>query len=427
MSKFQLILLIVFGLFIVVAVGLFSISRGGRGSATATVSVWGDISSADFYALLSATGINQDPSLNITYTEKNILNIERDFTEALAVGTGPDIIILPLEKLWKNRSKLTVIPYANISERDFKSIFVEEGELFLSPEGVYALPLTLDPLVLYYNRDHLTRAGMPQPIAYWDELYSASTKLTVRDGAGNITKSVMALGEARNIPHAKDILSLLFLQAGSSITQSVGGELRATLAGTYNLPVAPADASLDFFTQFSNPARAYYSWNRSLSPAQTHFASGDSTYYIGYASELRELRAKNPTLNFGITTVPQSRVSERVITFGQMKGLAISRGSKNVGSSLAAILRLAGKESSRALSEILLLPPPRRDLLSEKPTDAILSVFYDAGLQSRGWIDPDDTGTKTVWHEMIESVTSGRARTSEATSRAERELQALIR
>ena len=426
MSKFQIILLAVFGVFIVLGVVAFSLYRGSGGENVA-MTVWGDIAPEDFGLLLTTSAISQDRMFSVNYVEKSTETIEAEFTEALARGTGPDLIILTQDQLWKNKAKLLAIPYTSINERDFKTAFIEEGELFLDETGIYALPLSIDPLVLYYNRDLLSNARQAQHIQYWDEIYAAATNLSKRDAAGNIVLSVMALGEARNIPHAKDIFSLLLLQAGTPITGFVNKELRSQISNSYGLLVSPGETALDFYTQFSNPTKVYFSWNRSLIDAQTHFTSGDSAYYLGFASEFRVLKNKNPILNLGISIVPQSRVSGKSITFGRLRAVAISRGASNPAIALALANKLVSREVALSLSQILSLPPVRRDLLSLKPNDAILPVFYDAALQSKGWLDPDSTATKTIFSEAIESVTSGRARAVEAINKASREIEALIK
>ena len=426
MSKFQIILLAVFAVSIVAGVAVFSLYRGSSGK-TVAMTVWGDISSQDFSLLLNASAISQDRTFTISYVEKSTGTIETEFTEALARGTGPDLVILTQDKLWKNKPKLSIIPYTSISERDFKTAFVEEGELFLDGAGIYALPLSIDPMVLYYNRDLLSAAGQARPMAYWDEIYALAANLSKMDAAGNLVSSVMALGEARNIHHAKDILSLLLLQAGTPITSFIGSELRSQISMNFGTPVSPGEATFNFYTQFSNPARVYYSWNRSLIDAQTHFTSGSSAYYLGFASELRVLKNKNPTLNFGISPVPQSRVSGKTVTFGRLRAVAISRGSRNPSAALALATKLVSREAALSLAEILALPPARRDLLSRKPTDATSSVFYDAALQSKGWLDPDTVATDIIFRAAIESITSGRARTLEALNKVNSEIEALIK
>lgn len=427
MSNFQIILLAVFGFFIVTGVLVFSFYRGAGGVGEFSVTIWGDIPNHSFNRALNTDPFIKDKSIRVTYVEKSPSSLEADFTEALARGEGPDLIILTQDKLWKNRPKLTVISYENVSERDFKTTFVEEGELFLTETGTYALPLSVDPMVLYYNRDLLTRAGQASPIVYWDEIYAAALNLSKRDPAGNLVTSAIALGEARNIPNAKDIISLLLLQAGTPITSFVGEELRAQISNNFNLAVSPGISALDFYTQFSNPTKTFYSWNRSLLDAQTHFTSGDSAYYLGFASELGILKNKNPNLNFNVSSVPQSRVSGKITTFGYLRAVAISRGSRSPGAALSVAMKLVSKEASLALSQATSLPPARRDLLSLKPTGATTSVFYDSALQAKGWLDPDASATSLIFREAIESITSGRARTFEVVNEANEKVEALIK
>ncbi len=428
MSKFQIILLVIFGAFIVIAVMVFSFSRNS-GSTSANVTVWGDISSYDWHKMELASDLGNNKTVSIDYVQKDPDTIMDEFTEALAKGRAPDLVILPLEDMWSHKDLFIPIPYENVSQRDFQEAFIEEGEQFMAPEGIYALPLSVDPLVLYYNRDMLSSAGIAKPIQYWDEIYSASSALTKRDGAGNIVKSAIALGEAANIAHYKDILSLLMIQAGTPITARDAqdpSKLKAQLTERFSLPAVPTEAALDFYTQFANPTRVYYSWNRSLLPAQTHFTSGDSAYYVGYASELRILKAKNPTLNIGVTSIPQSRVSETNITLGNIKGIAVSRGTSNPGAALSAALLIISQAPAKALADSTLVPPARRDLLSQRQSDPVLSVFYSAAIQSKGWIDPNPEATKSIFREMIESVTSGRARVTEAVREADDRMNALM-
>ena len=427
MSKFQIILLSVFGLFILLAVMVFALYRGGSSSQEATVTVWGDLPSEAISQIIDTAVPNIDKSLTIRYVEKSADSIDQEFTEALASGAGPDLLVVTQERFLKNKPKLIYIPYDSVGERDFGNSFVEEGELFLTKEGVYGLPLAVDPLVLYYNRDLLSAAGEARPIAYWDEVYPMALKLTKKDPAGNLAQSVIALGETRNIPKFKEILSLLLLQAGTPVTESINANLRSALSNNYGLPVAPGESALDFYTQFSNPAKAYYSWNRILPSAETHFASGDAVYYLGFASELSALRNKNPNLNLGIAPVPQSRVSGKKLTFGRLYAVSITRGTRNASAALRAALILVSRDISEPLSKSLGLPPARRDILSGRQSDSALSVFYESALQARGWLDPENVSTGNIFGEMVNAVTSGRARTSEALGAASRSLDNLIK
>ncbi len=425
MSKFQIALMAVFGFFIVVAVIVFAVYKGSS-STQGSVTIWGSLPSGSFNALLNEATFLRESGTSIVYVEKRAETLEADFTEALAQGRGPDLLLLTQDKLWKTHAKLIPIPYESVSQQDFQETFAEGAEIFLAPEGVYALPLLVDPLVLYYNRDLLSAAGIAQPLGYWDEVYTATGSLTKRDDAGNITQSTIALGETRNIPRAKDIVSLLLIQAGTPITSFDGEELRSELTNNFNLPISPAESGFDFYTQFANPAKTFYSWNRTLPEAQTSFTAGDSVYYLGFASEYKTLKSKSPTLNFALTSVPQSRVASRRATLGNFYALAISRGSSNPQAALTTALALISQESAQVLAGIVALPPVRRDLLSQKLTDAVGPVFYTAALQAQSWLDPDPAATQKIFTTAIESITSGRARTSEAINAADNQLEDLI-
>jgi len=386
------------------------------------------MSTSDFNNLINAAPTLRDNTVStIEYVEKSRETFDTEFTEALALGNGPDLVIIDQSKVWKQKNKLLPIPYSSISQKDFSAIFIEEGELFYGAEGIYALPLVVDPLVLYWNRDLFSKAAIALPPSFWDEIYNYAQKLTEKDNAGNIIKSAIALGESKNIPNSKDILALLMLQAGTPITSLASSGLRAELTNSFNLPIAPARAALDFYTQFSNPAKTFYSWNRSLRSAEASFASGDSAMYIGFASEWRNILAKNPTLNMSMAPIPQSRISNKAITFGRLSAVAVAKSSKNPPAALKTALALVSKDTALALSNVLILPPARRDLLSARPVDLAQGIFYDSAIQSRGWIDPDAEKTREIFNTMIESVTSGRARSNEALGTAQDQINVLIK
>lgn len=425
MSKFQIGLLIFFGVFIVIAVFLFSRNRGGS-TAAINLTVWGSMSAYDFNSALAGSGLDKNDAIGFSYEEKPLERLSETFTEALAEGRGPDLIILPVENILQDREKLLLIPGESVRQADFVNSFVKGGELFLTANGSLALPLYVDPMVLYWNKDTLARAALATPPVYWDQIYDYINKLTVRDNAGNLTSTALALGEAKNIPHSKEILSLLMLQAGTNIVENTGVGYVSTLLANPGLAQIPSIAALEFYTQFANPQKIYYTWNKSLLEASTAFTSGKSAMYLGFASELPTLRAKNPTLDLGIAPVPQSRVSARASTFGRIYGVAIARSAENPAGALSGVLALVSKANVAALAQAGSLVPARRDILSQSPGDPAGFVFYAAGLLTRGWLDPNRERTEKIFSDMIESVTSGRARVDEAVSAANTSLQAIL-
>ncbi len=426
MSKFQLILTIVFGIFIVMGVLVFSFVRTSS-VPPSYVTIWGTIPQEIFNEVLSQSPLGKSKILILTYVQKNSDTFDQDFVEALASGTGPDVVLLPHEEILKNQSKLFTIPYTSYPERTFKDNFIQEGELFLSSKGVLALPLTVDPLVMYWNRDIFNNANLPTPPTYWDEFYGLAQKLTTKDGALNITRSAVALGGWRNVTNAKALVSTLLLQAGDPIVKNNGTKNDVVLGDSVqNLPISPAVAALTFYTEFSNPAKPFYSWNPALPESQNMFISGDLATYFGFASEISSLKLKNPNLNFDVTQMPQSRNSGDKITFGELQAFAIVKTSKTIGGSFGAITSLTSPDNVALFARALHLPPASRLLLASVPKDPYLTIFYQSSLWSMGWFDPNAPYTERSLQIMIENITGGKARLEVAISKARDEIKAML-
>lgn len=426
MSKFQLILTTVFIFIIIAAVATFALFKASDTENRGKTVLWGTLDRQLMSSFLSKVG-EFDQKFSVDYVEKRPETFEADLIEALASGTGPDAVLLPQDLIYRNLNKLTPIPYSSLSERSFKDTYLSEGELFLSAAGISALPLVVDPLVLYWNRTLLTNAGIAKPPATWTELLALTPKLVAKNNTV-ITQSAVALGGYENITNAKDILSVLLLQAGTPITGfRDSGRLASLLGEKFNFALVPAEEALRFYIGFADPQKPNYSWNPSLPPARSYFISGDLAFYLGFASELKEIRDRNPNLDFDVATLPQTDKTVARKTFGRVLGLAFTKNLKDLPSAFANALSLTSPNSIRALSEIISLPPSRRDLLSVKPADAYLAVFYDSALISRGWLDPDKEGSDAVFKNMVKSATSGRARISEAVGQASRELESLIK
>jgi ABC-type glycerol-3-phosphate transport system substrate-binding protein len=276
-------------------------------------------------------------------------------------------------------------------------------------------------MVLYWNRDLLTNASYAQPPRYWDEVHDMADVLTRRDAANNVVQSTVAFGEYDNVNHAKEIVSTLIQQAGGEIVQlSSDGryEQRLTSVGTTG---QPAEYALRFYTEFADPAKDLYSWNRSRPMARNAFATGDLALYIGYASELPLIRELNPNLNFAVSIMPQPRGARRSTTFGRVYVFAFPKNAGNINGAIEAAFLLAGSSHAPLFAAAWGIPSARRDVLAE-PKDEAEEVFRQSALIARGWLDPDPQATDRIFERMIENVTSGAARLGDAIQRADQEL-----
>lgn len=426
-NTFQMVVLAVFIVLAALGVFFFATFNGAGEKSFERVIIWGTIDNTVMNPFIRDIKLDR-PALNdVVYVQKNERTYTDDIVNALAAGVGPDLFMLPHSFLLKQEDKITPIPYDSFSEREFKDTFLEEGELFLNEEGILALPFIIDPLIMYWNRDLFSKEGISSPPKFWDELLTLSPVLTKKDNVGNIIESTVAFGEYRNVTNAKEILSAIFMQSGTPITSRGTDRVHSDLTGQFGYVTVPAEAALRFYTEFSNPIKTVYSWNRGLQSSRQEFLSGDLAIYFGFASELQDIRELNPNLNFDIAEFPQSRDSGKKITYGNMTGLAISKQSTNKQGAFLTATALIESESISLLSSATNLPPVRRDLLLNVPTDSYGGLVYVSAVISKAWLDPEAEETDLIFKDMVESVTSGIEDLSSAVGIADKRMENLLR
>lgn len=423
----QLIIIGVFVLFTVVGFTLFSNSSAKAKNAVANIVVWGTFSDTILNTFAETVSTK---TLKIEYVEKDPATFERDLLEALAAGNGPDLFVVSQEDALRYQKFVYQIPYQSYSRRAYENTFIEESQIFLTDQGIVALPFLIDPLVMYYNRALMASSFIIKPPEFWDELITLVPKITHKNNAGAITQSGVALGTFDNIAHPKEILSTFMLQAGNKIVArgGVNNQLQSIMLQSFSGISNPADSTIRYYTSFADTTKENYAWNASLPSSTQMFTSGDLALYFGYASELSGIRAQNPNLNFDVTLMPQTRNSGVKATYGKLEGIAISRGSHDINNAILAAAALTGKVAVTSVSQQVGLPPVRKDLLALVPTDAsYTSVFYNSAIIAQGWTDPDSIGTNALFKRFVDSVNSHVVEPFAAAQRASVDMDALLK
>jgi len=410
MSNFQLILLVLFGFFLLLGVGVFA-AFGGLlgGKSIGPVTVWGTIDSNEMNDILATLGQSDKTFASVKYVEKNPSTYDNDLLNAMASGTGPDLFLVAQDEVNEFTNKITPIPYSAYSQAEFTNSFIDEGQLFLTPQGTLALPFMVDPLVMYWNRDLFASAGIAQAPQYWNDFITIAPKLTSIDTNSNVGQSAVALGTWKNVDHAKEILSTLFMQAGDSIVARDQSGNPASVFGQTpaNAPANPAESALRFYTEFANPSKTTYSWNNGEPESSNAFVNGTLGAYFGFASEYATIAQRNPNLSFAVALMPQLQGNTTRVTFGEMTGVAISRTAQNPQGALVVAEHLTGQAAISALATKVFLPPVRRDVSIDTSSNAAVATFVQSSLIAKAWLDPSPTQTNTIFQTMIEEVLSG--------------------
>ncbi|MDB5265763.1 MAG: hypothetical protein JWM39_476 [Parcubacteria group bacterium] len=427
---FQIIVFGAFALFAFIGLFLFANFHGFGTTAAkiGTVTIWGVLPDSSVNAELNALKSTHKEYANVSYVQKSPGTFDAVLADAIASGSGPDMILISQEQLLTEKSKLTVIPFSVISERTYLNTFVPITELFMTDQGTYGIPFAVDPLVMYYNRTILSSTGVATPPTTWEAITGLAPRLTLASG-GQISRSAIDLGGYSNIPNAGAIVSLLLFQAGSPITTLSSGAVRAALTQSSNansVGVSPAQSAISFYTQFADPAKTVYSWNGSLTSAQQVFIDGDLALYLGYASEEPFLAASNPNLDFDMTTVPQPATSQARMTYGKAYAFAIPKATRNYSGAVSVATELASSAEGASVAHALSMAPAQRALLTPAANDKFAAVFYSEALVAKGWLSPLPATTDSIFAAMIENITSGRSSVQDALSRANQALDSAL-
>lgn len=425
---FQYIVMGAFVFFIIIGAILFSTYQSSNKSvANINITMWGAMPSDSFSTFMSHYFSQASLKYTVNYVEKDPATFDQALVEALASGTGPDAIILPENLIVRYTNKIYPIPYTVLPALTFKQTFVQEGELYLNNAGVLALPFSVDPLVMYWNRDTFNNASVTKPPSTWAQISGLVPKMTTVDQSKNILSSTVALGEFRNITDAKEILSALLIQAGTPIISlNSDGSFVSVLKDDFGLKTSPASLALQFYTNFSNPSQSGYSWNRSLPTSLDAFANGDLAVYLGLASEFMTIKNKNPNLNFDVALLPQTAGAKVYSTFGHMLGLAIMKNSANPAGAYTVLSALASAEAVPFWVDTLNVPSARRDILGQVNPSAVKTIFNKSAIMSKGWYDPNNAETNRIFQNMVESYTTGQTTLDGAVSTASDQLDNLL-
>lgn len=433
LRPFQIILL---GIFLALAVGgviLFSVYRGFGGEANqygGGVEIWGTLDERAFKNVISTISEKDDDFSVVSYIERDPRTFQSELINAIAEGRGPDAIVLSSDLLVSERAKVYPIPYDTLSLRDIKDTYVDGAEIFALRDGMYGLPFAVDPLVMYWNRSLFSSAGLATPPATWETIVSHTVPALAKISQSQVFAvdlAALAFGEYANVQNAAEIMLMLLLQAGSPlVVEDERGYAALINQSREQTARPPAEAALDFYTQFANPSRPVYTWNRSLPADRNAFLAEDLALYFGFGSEYASLRAGNSNLNFDAAQIPQGSGTIIKYGYGTFYALALLRSSDNFEGAYLAVNRFNESDHAKALAEGLGLAPVHRSVLAAGNPDPFRQTMYTMALIARGFLNPSPSGSENVIKTMIEDVTSGRVRVAEAANDAADRLNNLL-
>lgn len=414
MSKKEILLIVGVAIVIMVVVIAFGfVSK--KSCKPANLEMWGLYDEPEIFNELINSYIKQNKCVaKIVYKKKAIETYEQELINAFAANQGPDIWMMNNNWLAKHKDKIIEFPQSALkfSFADFQNTFVDVAVNDLTDSGkIYALPPYVDTLALFYNKNYFNSAGIPYPPETWDDLIADLYKLTKKNQFGGIDRAGISLGTAENINRASDILSLIMLQNG---TQMVSDDKKvATVTDGVSLngeTYYPGKDALRFYTDFSNPTKSSYAWNRQMPYSIDAFANGKSAMMLSYAYNVAVLHEKNPYLDYGIVRAPQITGRNFDINYANYWAYTVSKQSKASEEAWKFISYLVSKTVNQKYLQITDRPTARKDLKDWQAQDnPQLAVFAEQSLTARNWYQIDPSSVEKIFSDTIESVVLGGA------------------
>lgn len=269
------------------------------------------------------------PNIKINYRKFRYEEYETELLNALAEDRGPDIFSIPQNWLRSYQPKIEPMPsqltmaYSEIkgsikkeeiitlrtsptpSLRQIKDLFADSvADDVVLRQQVYGLPMSLESLIMFYNKDIFNQSGISQVPTDWKSFQDAVVKITKIDQNDNIILSGAAMGTGANVENSYDILSVLMMQNGAQMSTALGKP-------TFFTPqkgekISAGQIALQFYTDFASPLKSVYSWNGSMaSSAFDTFLAGKTAFTFDYNFQIPIIRSRAPKLNFGIAPIPQ--------------------------------------------------------------------------------------------------------------------------
>jgi len=364
-----------------------------------------------------------------TYVKINFRKVrpeefENLFINALADDVGPDIVSINPRDLRKYQNRLATMPASLDLSKVFtqgkyfkETVMVQEKQIMPTARAIkdnfvstvyadavidgeiYGLPLSVDALALYYNKDLLDQAGIPEAPATWPEFMEAVKNSTRFDKNGDLIQAGAALGTGNNIERSFDILSLLMMQSGLIMAK----DSYVSFANGLDKPEQghPALTALRFYTDFAQPTKEVYTWNEKMSDSLEEFTRGKVVFYFGFAYDYPRLKKLAPQLNLAVVPIPQLNEAKPINVANYWLETVVKK-SRHQNEAWDFIRFLTTSANIKKYTEAVKRPTPLRSQIIAQQEDAVLGPFVATILQTENWYKGKDSAqAEAVFAELI--------------------------
>jgi ABC-type glycerol-3-phosphate transport system substrate-binding protein len=379
------------------------------------------------------------PNVSFEYKELRYDEYQDELLRAFAEGTGPDIFSIHNTWIGEYENLITplpdtvTIPYteirgsikkeeitvlveeATISQRQLETDFIETVALDVvrdyqpnikleAVERVFGLPLSVDTMTLFYNKDLLSQAGIAQPPTTWTQFQDDVANLTSIGAGDTVLQAGAAIGTSNNVERAFDILSLLMMQNGTQMTNERGN---ATFAESEGREDPASFDAIRFYTDFANPLKQVYTWNNDIEDSFDAFVNGKAAFFFGYSYHIPLVETQNPKLNYAIAAVPQIE-GGRTVNYANYWVETVAKSTEYSDWAWDFIEYATSIDQAIYYLEAANKPTALRGLINTQLENEVLYPFATQLLTAKSWYLGDNADVaESAFNDMIDDVLTG--------------------
>ena len=411
------------------------------------INIWAVNDDTDVYQKIFSDYHALHPYVTINYRRLRLEEYENELLNALAEDRGPDIFMVHNTWISKYLTKMAPMPLTtqvatqavvgtvkkettyvlqtdkSISVKQYKDTYpdavikdtVRVVNVSTNPDKrqleqrIMSVPMSVDTLAMYVNKDLLNAAGIATVPTSWSSLQQAVPRLTKQDAQGKLTQFGAAIGTGYNVERAPDLVAALMMQNGSEMSADDG-------TPTFNfIPTAlrdvrdqpPAYQALAFYTDFANPAKEVYTWNNEQDNSLDAFLQGRVAFFFGYNYHLPTIRAGAPKLNLGIAQLPQIE-GNPIVNYANYWTWGVSKKTKYLDTSWNLLNFMIKPEEAKKFLDEAHRPSAEKSLLPDQLEDEDVGVFASQVLTSKSWYrGTDPQAMEDALEEMVNNVLGG--------------------
>ncbi len=407
-----------------------------------TLKFWSVFDNESAYRDIISSYTTLHPNVKVEYKKLRADEYSDELVRALAEGEGPDVFAVHNDSIEEYKNLMIPMPTSTkityletqgtlrkatvvveretptMSQKTLKSSFVDAvaGDVIRdyqpdpkveATERVFGLPMSVDTLGLFSNKDLLNAAGIAAAPTTWEELQDDVIKLTQTDSVGNITQSGAAIGTSDNVERAPDILAALMMQNGTNMTDERGRVAFHTIPDGTPDNVFPGLDAVNFYTDFANPTKEVYTWNNDFADSFEAFANGETAFFFGYSYHVPLFRTASPKLNFATSKLPQIS-GGREVNYANYWVNSVSKDTENVDWAWDFVAFMADADNVTSYLDETKKPPALRSLINGTLADEDVGTFAEQLLTARSWYHGNDVAAmEQAMNDFIDAVLAG--------------------